>query len=279
MRLAIRHETIYRYSHPVTYTIQILRLTPRLDAGQRVLDWAIESPGRRTRHVDAYGNVAHTLVLDNAHDSLRVAVRGTVEIEPMIDGQLPAANHDRVDPLPREMFLMPTRLTAADDAVRDFAAQVVPHGVRTPHDALKLAQAICDRVDYQSGFTDVASAASQALALGRGVCQDHAHLFLAVCRAHLVPARYVSGYVHPGDTAHVASHAWADVWFAQIGWVSIDITNATFTSQVHCRIAIGRDYESASPTRGLRTGGGDEKMDVHVSVGFADPSVRLPAGQ
>ena len=80
-----------------------------------------------------------------------------------------------------------------------------------------------------------------------------------------VPSRYVSGYIYPGETQHAASHAWVDVWL-DTGWVGIDVTHAQFTADWHCRLALGRDYESAGPVRGVRTGGGHERMEVKVQV-------------
>ncbi len=121
-------------------------------------------------------------------------------------------------------------------------------------------------MEYQSGITEVTSTAAHALELGRGVCQDHAHLFIACCRARGVPARYVSGYVDPGHDEEAASHAWADVWVEGEGWVSVDVTHRVFARERHCRLAIGRDYLSAAPVRGVRTGGGDETLHVEVSV-------------
>lgn len=273
MKIAIHHETNYRYSQQVSYAIQMLRLTPRPDGNQRVLDWAIDTPGRRTRHVDAYGNVTHALVLDSPHEQLRIAARGTVEITPLSNGALSAYPSRHDSQLPREMYLVPTPLTAIDSSVRAFADESVPRGLRTPQDALFLARAIVERVSYQRGVTHVMSPASHALETGRGVCQDHTHLLLAVCRAVGVPARYVSGYVHPGNSEHSASHAWADLWFDETGWVSIDVTHAQFPTEFHCRVAIGRDYESASPVRGVRTGGGEEQLDVHVTIGVGESNL------
>ncbi len=265
MKLAIRHDTVYRYTHPAIYTIQLLRLTPRLDAHQRVLEWNIDTPGRRTRHVDAYGNVTHTLVVDQPHEGLRIRTEGVVEVLPLTDGRLADDAGVRAT-LPRESFLVATSLTQADAPVRAFANEVVPRGLHGPDDALFLARSIRDRVAYEAGHTDVTSPASHALELGRGVCQDHTHLMVAACRLLGVPARYVSGYLQPGNTKHAASHAWADVWFPASGWTSIDVSHGMFTHELHCRVAVGRDYESASPVRGLRTGGGEEEMDVSVVV-------------
>jgi transglutaminase-like putative cysteine protease len=101
------------------------------------------------------------------------------------------------------------------------------------------------------------------------VCQDHAHLFLACCHAWGIPARYVSGYIDPGTTGHAASHAWVDAWVEDpdfTGWVSIDVTHACLMTEGYCRLAIGRDYESAAPVRGVRRGGGDEIMRVEAQI-------------
>jgi len=101
------------------------------------------------------------------------------------------------------------------------------------------------------------------------VCQDHAHVFLACCHARGIPARYVSGYIDPGSTDHAASHAWVDAWAEDpdfTGWVSIDVTHARTMTESYCRLAIGRDYESAAPVRGMRRGGGDEAMHVDARI-------------
>ncbi len=124
-------------------------------------------------------------------------------------------------------------------------------------------------MSYLTGATAVTTTASSALKLGKGVCQDHAHLFLACCHVQGIPARYVSGYIDPGNSAHAESHAWVDVWVEDAdfqGWTSIDVTHACFQNAQYCRLAIGRDYDSAAPVRGVRRGGGMESMEVHVSV-------------
>ena len=134
---------------------------------------------------------------------------------------------------------------------------------------LELATAILSAVAYQTGATDVTSSATDALLLGRGVCQDHAHLFIACCHTQGIPARYVSGYIDPGATDHAESHAWVDVWVEDpgfSGWVSIDVTHARFAGDALCRLAVGRDYESSAPVRGVRRGGGLESLAVNVTI-------------
>ena len=263
MKLFIRHETVYRYSTPQRYTIQQLRLSPRIEAHQRTLSWHIETPGRRHEFHDAFGSLCHTLTMTDLHDEVRIVANGSVEIDALDRGRL--AERSQLSPL---VFTVPTRLVQPDEALTEFAMRALPQAAQSGH-LLALAEAICSRVAYRSGATEVTSTAADALRLGQGVCQDHAHLFLACCHLRGIPARYVSGYIDPGDTAHAESHAWVDTWVEEAdfsGWVSIDVTHARFASTGLCRLAIGRDYESAAPVRGVRHGGGTESMSVRVDV-------------
>ncbi|VVE33991.1 transglutaminase [Pandoraea iniqua] len=262
MRLTIRHETTYRYDTPVRYTIQQLRLTPPSSEVQRVVHWRLNAPGKLTAARDAYGNDMHTLVLHQPHSEIHLLAEGEIETTPLVDGRLGETAHT----VPVLSFASPTPLTARSEAIDAMAADT---GLTTPDELLALAGIICNNVEYESGITAVTSTAAQALALGRGVCQDHAHLMLAICRARGVPARYVSGYIDPGDVPHAASHAWVDVWVDGAGWVSIDVTHACFASGNYCRLAVGRDYESAAPVRGMRSGGATEALHVSVKVDAA----------
>lgn len=262
MRLDIRHETAYHYTAPVHYSIQQLRLTPRTEPFQRVLAWRIDAPGRLQRFVDAYGNIAHTMVLTSQHDAIRVVVTGTIEVDAPPSGAPAGSGTPELSPL---VFAVATPLTSAENPVRDFAARHLRRATRA-EDLLELASAICDAVAYEPGVTEVTTTAAHALEAGRGVCQDHAHLFIACCRAAGVPARYVSGYVDPGHDEPAASHAWAEAWIDGAGWVDVDVTHRVIARGRYCRLAIGRDYLSAAPVRGTRIGGGGESLEVTVAV-------------
>ncbi|WP_027801589.1 transglutaminase family protein [Paraburkholderia dilworthii] len=260
MYLTIRHDTSYRYEATVHYSIQQLRLTPANGAAQMVRRWSIDAPGKLDAAFDAYGNALHTLVINKPHSEIRLQVSGEVDTIALIDGRLP----DDVGPIPLEHFTCATRLTEADAAIRELAGAVP--SLASSASLIALSERIVERVGYHPGITEVTSTAAQALALGNGVCQDHAHLMLACCRARGVPARYVSGYIEPGDVPHAASHAWVDVWLDGTGWVSIDVTHAAFASEIYCRLAVARDYEAAAPVRGRRIGGREEQLDVSVTV-------------
>ena len=261
--LAIRHETVYRYEKPVGYSIQQLRLTPRSELLQRINHWHIATPGKRQAAQDAFGNSGDILTIVTPHQEVRIVASGVVEIQSPDRGRL--TEKMLLSPL---AFTVPTRLTEPLDPVRSFAAHKLPIQP-TSKQLLDFSELICEAIHYEMGATGSGSSASDALALGKGVCQDHAHLFIACCHSAGIPVRYVSGYIDPGEVTHSASHAWVDVWVDEVdfsGWVSIDVTHARFQNASYCRLAVGRDYESAAPVRGMRRGGGDELLDVRVDI-------------
>ena len=274
MLLDIRHETTYSYAAPVKHSIQYLRLSPRSDGAQRVLNWRIEAPGRRVAQRDAFGNTVHVLTVDQPHQNLRIVVAGKVETEVPVEGML-IAHDSAVPPL---AYALETPLTASDAAVRALSAKHLQAGKGEEASLLRLSEDILAQVQYLTGSTTVHSTAIEALRQGQGVCQDHAHLFIAACRAANLPARYVSGYLFTGDSDHLASHAWAEAWVERpdatrpdgssgSGWFAIDVTHAHQADQQTVRLAVGRDYMDAAPVRGARRGGGAEAMEVRVLVG------------
>jgi transglutaminase-like putative cysteine protease len=262
MQLHIRHETLYRYREPVKRSVQNLRLTPRRDPMQRALSWSITAPGRRQAQVDAYGNFVHLLTLDEPHREIRIVVNGVVETLDTNAATLP--DEGKLSPL---TYLAETPLTKADDAIASFATRRLNGRSDRRALLLELAHSVCETIDYEVGATDVHEPATRAFARGKGVCQDHAHVFIACCRTAGIPARYVSGYMYTGKEGQVASHAWVDAWLGrEDGWVSLDVTHGVFAGGEHCRLAVGRDYLDACPVRGVRRGGGTEEMKVAVIV-------------
>lgn len=262
MQMHIAHETLYRYADPVKRSVQNIRLTPRRDPHQRVVQWHLQAPGRTSMQIDAHGNTVHLLTLDDPHREVRIAVRGVVETEE--GDREPFFDEGGLSPL---AYLAETPLTRADESLRQFAQKYVRDRQPNIDALLQLSAAVNGAISYRKGATEVNETATQAFARGEGVCQDHAHVFVACSRAVGIPARYVSGYFYPGDVAQVESHAWVDVWLGeQHGWMSVDVTHGMLAGGRHCRLAVGRDYMEACPIRGVRRGGGLESMQVTVSV-------------
>jgi transglutaminase-like putative cysteine protease len=166
------------------------------------------------------------------------------------------------------LYLRTTPLTEPDAALHTLGREHLRRGT-TPDALLTLAAAVREGVRYRPGVTAVRTTAREALALGAGVCQDQAHVFIAACRAAGLPARYVSGYFHSPQAPQLASHAWVDVCIdaAARRWLSVDITHDGLMDERHVRLAVGPDYAACAPVRGVREGGGDETMRVHVRIG------------
>lgn len=256
MRLSISHKTTYSYADQVRASIQYLRLTPQESVRQHVLDWQLDLPSSVHAQRDPYGNTLHVLTMEQPHDSIIIGARGVVDIDEHCD-----AEQDKSSPLP---YLRPTHLTQPDEALRTFAHKVCGQG-RQRQDLIRLMQALLEAMPYTPGATTVECTAAGAFAAGAGVCQDHAHAFIACARSLGIPARYVSGYLYSDDLSHLASHAWAEAWLDG-AWYCFDVTNGLSRPERHLKLAVGMDYLDACPVRGMRRGGGCEQMHAQVHV-------------
>mgnify|MGYP003577486317 CR=1 FL=1 len=256
MRLSIRHETTYHYDDEVRASIQYLRLTPQESPRQHILSWQLDLPRPVRAQLDPFGNILHVLTLDEPHEAIVIGARGQVEIDEHSE-----AEQESQSPFP---FLRSTRLTTPDEALIEFA--LLQCGAKRDRVALiDLMEALNAHMTYTPGATAVDSTAAEAFAGRAGVCQDHAHAFLACARSLGVPARYVSGYLYTDDDAHLASHAWAEAW-VEDAWYSFDVTNRLAKPERHLKLAVGLDYLDACPVRGMRRGGGSEQMHAKVDV-------------
>ncbi len=276
MLLNIEHRTNYTYSESVNYTIQQLRLTPQDGFGQRVKRWEVRVNGHLHRFEDTYGNAAHTLVLDSPHHEINITASG--EVETGLDAGLDTPTTS--DSLPLDIYLRSTPLTEGGAQLQAFARQYAEQAAGEDTDWLEvMMHEIVRLVPYARGSTAVDTDAATAFGLGSGVCQDHAHIFIACCRSLGLPARYVSGYLFTEDGSLMESHAWADIWASQQGWQSFDVSNGCRTNDTHVRLAVGLDYRDACPVSGMRVGGGLETMGVSVHVNQAGTNQQAQQAQ
>lgn len=264
MKLEIVHSTRYRYSGPIAETMMEVRLRPMDGNGQRCVDFELDVGSRikpRT-YRDGYGNNVHYFNLVRPHMRLNVTSRSVVETGLEFDAE-PGEDlvHD---------FLRYRSPVKDVPGVRELARR---HAIADPGSGPAVEQALDEltltisrEFTYDRAVTNVYSAVDEVLDLRAGVCQDFAHLFIAIARAMGVPARYVSGYIHAsgGATAASASHAWAEGWVPGRGWVGYDATHPVRTSESHVRLAVGRDYSDAAPTRGIYVGSAMGTMEVKV---------------
>ena len=265
MFLRVEHTTHYRYDAPVGYALQQLRLTPKDRPGQqRIHDWTIEVEGgeKQLHYVDHHGNGVDLIAVHGGDAELVIRCHGAVELL-TTDGVIGAHR----GAMPLWTFLRPTPLTRAGRGVRALTAGLGRDFANDIERAHALSAAILDRLAYRIGVTDAETTAEQALGGEGGVCQDHAHIFIAAMRHLGHPARYVSGYLSMDDRTHQdATHAWAEAHVAHLGWVGFDVSNGQCPDERYVRIAVGRDYREAAPISGLRHGAGDESMIVSLQV-------------
>jgi transglutaminase-like putative cysteine protease len=284
-RYRILHVTEFQYDGPVSESYNQVWLRPRQDDRQSCLSFRLSTDphSRASSYIDAMGNWVHRFNVITEHRRLRV------EAESVVLVQLP-------DPLPTA--------TPALEALCNFAGELdqhydllaptgyVPHSAgvmelvslaeQTSNGSMAgfaraAASLIFQCFRYEKGATHVHSSIQDAMASGAGVCQDFAHLLIALLRMRGLPARYVSGYLAPariGETSNsmeeviggMASHAWAEVFLPGAGWFGLDPTIGREVDKRHVRLAYGRDYGDVAPVRGVYKGHAGQRLSVNVRV-------------
>ena len=276
----VLHETRYSYQFPVSLSQQYLHLTPRNFAYQHCEQQQIQIEPLAEHEqygVDYFGNLTRHITLTEPHHELcviadfRVVVSPRPDLEQLDDSQPweDLAQSMLLTPTPASLealpFLYDSPHILCDSALADYARQSYTPGRPHLDAALALTQQIFDEFEFDPCATDIATPLSEVLAGRRGVCQDFAQLMIGCVRSLGLPARYVSGYLCSEDSAHLASHAWAEVWLDGV-WYSFDVTNGLSRPERHLKLAVGMDYLDACPVRGMRRGGGSEQMHAQVQV-------------
>jgi len=263
MLLTIRHTTEYAYKKPVEFALQQVRLRPLDATTQSVSDWRIDIEGGRveTSYRDHYANHVDLISAQSGTQKLSITASGVVEtrdssgILGKVYGRAPLWH-----------FAQSTELTKPGDTIVDLAQTVAKHDDKLTG-MHALSAEILKAVPYETGHTDATTTAEKAICIGKGVCQDHANIFVSAARAAGLPARYVSGYLMMNDRVDQdASHAWAEVHLDHLGWVGFDVSNGVSPDERYVRIAVGRDAHDAAPIYGLRGGAGDESLVVSLQV-------------
>jgi len=263
MRIAIRHISRYQYDQPVPYALQRLRLRPQSGPGQRVVEWRVTVDGVEPTltWTDGLGNRVDLVRHERNTREIVIEAAGTVDTQD-IAGVFGGLN----ELAPAWVFERETPLVKAGERVKALAAGCKVEDGRL--DALhELMNTVHTQIEYKPGATGVETDAETALSNGQGVCQDHAHVFIAVARQLRVPARYVSGYLlMEGTEQQSASHAWAEAYVDGLGWVGFDAANNNCPDERYVRIAAGLDYRDATPVSGVHTGQGAETLTVEINV-------------
>lgn len=295
MRYTVYHLTHFRYDAPVSESVMEVRMQPRTESVQRCLRFELTTTPRARvfAYQDPEGNVVHHFDVPARHRELTVVSESVVEF--VADIAIPEQGEPGMwavldEPGTRDRFfefLEPSHYAQPTEALQAFGREL---GLSRDVDPLvllrRLKKQIYESFEYAQGSTRVDSPIDEALAARRGVCQDFAHVMIALVRGMGIPCRYVSGYLfhtHKGDERSVdgASHAWVEAWLPALGWVGLDPTNRTMAMDRHIRVAVGRDYHDVPPTRGAFKGNARSELGVAVRVQTTDapiePSDVMPA--
>ena len=292
MLLAVRHSTRYQYDHPVRESVMELWMQPQKRITQRLISFEVElDPAAQLfSYADTFGNAVYHFDIPQPHDRLTITARAAVETETpasLPDG-LDRGEWDRLksDFVRGEHFdfLHPHGFAGPSTALDAFVAEknLNELRVRDPLRALlDLNQAIYEAFAYEAGVTRADSPIEDVLKARKGVCQDFAHVMIAICRGWGMPARYVSGYMFTdrkaGDRSDPdATHAWVEVFLPSLRWVGFDPTNNILAGERHIACAVGRDYSDVPPSRGVYKGEAESELAVGVTVRKARAAASEP---
>ena len=250
--LHFHYDILLEFSSPVAGHAFVLRCLPPSFPGQQVLDMALalEPAVPFALQRDPFGNLLEVGRIEPPHDRFRYTARGSVRVD------LAARRQEACHPV----YRLPSPFARPDAAMQGWLA-----GLALPQDprsrAWALAQAVHSRMTYLPGATGVATTAAQAFGAGQGVCQDFAHIYLALARMAGLGARYVSGL----PEGEGASHAWCEVWLDGV-WTGIDPTRLQWADEGYLRFGIGRDFGDCPMERGVFAGAADQRQTVFMRV-------------
>ena len=269
MILKVEHSTTFEYEEPIYETATEVRLHPASGvSSQRCASFSLQvtPPAPISEYTDFYGNKVHHFNLLQSHKRVQIVATSVVETVAS-----PTGWTFQEDEIYLMDFSAESHYVHFDPSIQSLAGQF--KNIEDPYQqALAICRNINDTFRYEPGVTDVHSTSAVVMALGRGVCQDFAHIMLAFCRELGIPARYVSGYLYGGgstpDGQDEASHAWCEVYCgAEKGWNGFDPTHKTLiVDDRYIKIGTGRDYGDVPPVRGTYKGTSSEKLIVAVKV-------------
>ena len=283
----IRHLTQFRYDSPVSESLMELRMHPRTEGRQRCLsfDLAVDPRAQIFTYRDYLGNSIHHFDVPRRHLQLRIVTESLLEVQdqPPLPLRLEPSAWAELDQLAAAgdygEMLMPSQFALPTDALLGLARDLAIERRADPLSLLReLNSAMHDWFDYVPKATHVDSPIDQAIENRQGVCQDFAHIMIALVRHVKIPCRYVSGYLCPRPdkvdrSVEGATHAWVEALLPGLGWVGFDPTNDLVTDDRHIRTAVGRDYADVPPTRGIFKGKARSELTVMVHVALSDAPV------
>jgi transglutaminase-like putative cysteine protease len=283
MAYSVRHITGFRYEPAVRESVMEVRMQPRTDFRQRCLSFSLDITPRASMMLyrDFYGNAVHHFDIPERHSVIEITAQAIVDVLPA-RVLLPEDMNDwneldaRVAQTDYWEMLLPSHFAGPTELLGKLAAELDLKRRGQPYELLQeLNTRLYELFDYAPNTTKVDSPIDDALRSRQGVCQDFAHIMIALVRQLKIPCRYVSGYLYHEATANDrspagATHAWVEAYLGDLGWVAFDPTNNLLGCDRHVRVAVGRDYADVPPTRGVYKGEAESELSVMVAVSPMD---------
>jgi transglutaminase-like putative cysteine protease len=284
MFYSIRHLTRFRYDNYVSESLMEVRMHPRTEGNQRCLSFQLSVDPRARVNVyrDYLGNSVHHFDVPGKHKELAILAESLVEMEPPVElpKLMPTDAWQELDALVAAgdywEMLNPSFFACHSPALDGLISELHVARRSDPLSFLMDLNAdINEWFDYVPKSTQVDSPIDQAIEARKGVCQDFAHIMIALARHVKIPCRYVSGYLHPREekrdhSSDGATHAWVEALVPGFGWVGFDPTSNMLAGTRHIRTAIGRDYADVPPTKGIFKGDASSELAVSVRVAPSD---------
>ena len=278
-RLEIQHTSRYLYNGPVSHSVMRLCLKPLDDSRQRLLRFHVQTDPRAPLSLesDYFGNAKHVLTLHREHNSLEISTTSAVETTPApsLPSALPTDAWEEIRSWENSFrlweFTHPSIYARPSDALQDFVEEMnLKPGDDPLESVLRLSDTLHRCFQFVPGSTSAISPIEHILKTRQGVCQDYAHVLIAIARSWGVPSRYTSGYLYAGscdvESLSSASHAWVECLLPGLDWVGLDPTNQGLEGERHVRLAVGRDYKDVTPTEGIIHGSAQSTLEVQVRV-------------
>lgn len=285
-KFKIRHITKYSYKVPVRDSANQIILYPIKDIYQDVLQHSIHISGNPVveLHRDYYGNDVGTFTHSKPHHELVIDSRLLVVTKSRSMPTVRLSHEDQwkfYDSIQYQVPYIDFLKISKGDSLPELDALIAQPEFqsKTP---IELANLFCTYIfknfTYQKGITTVETTLSEIWKIKSGVCQDFAHLLLAMLRKVKIPARYVSGYICPhknGMRGEGATHAWVEAYIPEYGWMGIDPTNNVLAHETHVRLAVGKNFTDCSPVKGTYRGISNHTLEVAVSVAYEDGLINV----
>lgn len=267
----IQHITEYKYDAPIIDSVNMIKVYPYQSDDQNVIsqEVLITNDPLINFYIDYWGNRVGIFSITEPHETIKIDSRIKIHKEaPALKLMKPLPEIIKLD------YTLPEVIQS-----QSIILDIIKDAPLTEHKRTLIEWCnhyVYTHFKYEKGITDAYTTLDDILKIGKGVCQDLAHVLIQMLRTLGITCRYVSGYICPnknGMRGQGATHAWVEVWLDDYGWFGIDPTNNMWVYDTHIKLSAGRNFNDCSPMKGTFKGIANQSLSIYVSVGYEDGHV------